>query len=300
MDAKRVGKVVSRTENQTITGGYAKRRLDPFAQSRFDKGATHLDLSALKKGSSSSDTPQKSAEQEIRAVQFPDGTIIEVPLMPKEQKEELEKRLSPLSQEQRQRLLSQTKTWGRDIFDEMANNSKGLQLGNYSAGLTASTGFTMEQYVLTAGAQSEAQTYQDLTLLGVDGMEKNLTDYMTQLSDKHDNLETMRVDVAELNEMLEGWPPGETQRFSWHEMTRDANGQEQFVEHKNVEMNKEDAQKLVEKLGLQIDAGMTMSNLEQVKLQTMVQDYQKAMNVISNILKSQDDTLRNTIANAKA
>lgn len=300
MDAKRVGKVVSRTENQTITGGYAKRRLDPFAQSGFDKGATHLDLSALKKGSSASETAPKATEQEIRAVQFPDGTIIEVPLMPKEQKEELEKRLSPLSQEQRQRLLSQTKTWGRDIFDEMANNSKGLQLGNYSAGLTASTGFTMEQYVLTAGAQSEAQTYQDLTLLGVDGMEKNLTDYMTQLSDKHDNLETMRVDVAELNEMLEGWPPGETQRFSWHEMTRDANGQEQFVEHKNVEMNKEDAQKLVEKLGLQIDAGMTMSNLEQVKLQTMVQDYQKAMNVISNILKSQDDTLRNTIANAKA
>jgi hypothetical protein len=110
----------------------------------------------------------------------------------------------------------------------------------------------------------------------------------------------MRTDIAELQDMITGWPEGtEKQHFEWTEVTYDDDGK-MIVTQKEADLTKEEAGELRDKLEGLLASHKDVNEMDQFQLQQMTEEYQRALNTLTTMLKEMHDTMKSIIQNTKA
>jgi len=306
MSKMRIDEVTTSTI-QTLDNETARlqRRKELHKGSSFERsgpetfaGIGRTDLSAIKAGSSES-----PATVEAKSIihTLPDGTEIEIPQLSADDRAKAEAILVRLSPDGQSQLIASAEDLGAAVWNEVLQNPEGVNVGSSSAGLSNAANNSYEVYTATTGENNRNNVTEGLLVTGMAGVEQNLFGFFDQLQGKQTLGNGMRADIAELTGMLADWPAGaQTQVFSYSEVVLNADGTTKVIEHKNEVLTKEQAQALLEKLQGQQDALSTITSMDSNKLQLMTERYQQAMSVLSNIIKSQDETRKGIIANAKA
>jgi hypothetical protein len=202
--------------------------------------------------------------------------------------------------EHREAYEARCKKMGELVLEDMAQNPEGLRVGKISAALSQEGATTYEQsLVFNSQANHEAAVSQAVGAPIV-GLESNLRDFLEKHERERQMGEELRTDVAELNDMIASWPEGGgTQTFTYRELVTDADGNKSLVE-KTVTLTKEEAMALATAQEQLANGLGSMTQIETVTLQVMVQVYNQAMTTFSNLMKAYEDNLRGIIQNAKA
>jgi hypothetical protein len=286
---------------------HLKRRKELNQVSGFDRespetfsGIGRHDLSALKKQDGAPSTIGNDASQKA-VYALADGQTLELPRLSESDREKIAATFATIDPAKRPQLEQAGMGLGAAIFAELEGKPIGVAVSSISAGLQSSIDQTYETYLLTTGQSNASNATEGVLFAGMNGVEQNLYDFFEEVQDRQSQANELRTDITELESMLAEWPDGqETQLFSWHEIVFSEDGTTTVVEHKNEPLTKEQAQELLDKLNTQQDSMSTISTQDQFKLQQMTEKYQQAMETLSNILKSQDDTQKGIISNIKA
>ncbi|MBI5510249.1 MAG: hypothetical protein HY903_15945 [Deltaproteobacteria bacterium] len=305
MSKVRVDEISQKTLTPTTTPAeQVRRRKDVHGRSSFERnpatfaGIGKADLSALKAGAT---TPAASPTAAPITYQLQDGTVLEIPQLSADDRAKVEAILAKLTPDKRARLQASSDELGDAVWDEVEESAGVPGVTGASAGLKNAADKNYETYVVTTGGKINDGANEDLLVLGLSGVENTLFGFFGQIQAKANQSNEMRADIAELEGMLADWPAGkDKQVFSWREVVINPDGTTKVIEHKNEELTKDQAAALLSKLKGQQDALQTISTQDGFKLQMMTEKYQQAMNVLSNILKAQDDTRKGIIGNVKA
>ena len=113
--------------------------------------------------------------------------------------------------------------------------------------------------------------------------------------------EDLRTDQADIRSALADWPDdGSTEFFDYREVKFNDDGSYAIVEHYDVELTKAEAEALLMELEGQIASMGQFDQRSMYTLQNMVQKFQQAMNIASNIMKQQHETEKAIIQNVRA
>jgi hypothetical protein len=302
----RVDEIANRSSEQASEAqAPLRRRKDLHKTSQFERqrpeafaGIGHPDLTAVKSGAA---TAPARVERKSIVYALPGGEELQIPQLSDVERAKAEAALAKLSPEGRARVVQSAEELGAATWDEVENQSEGLKVGSFSAGYSDAANAAYEVYAATTGEDDRNKVTEDLLFVGMSGVESNLVEFYNDVKGRADLGNEAKADAAELEAMLADWPAGkDTQLFSWREIIANPDGSVKVVEHKNEALTKEQAQELLGKLKAQSDTMDTITSQDTFKLQMKVQKYQEAMTSLSNIIKSQDDTRKAIIANAKA
>ena len=309
MDVSRIDSVQSYGQTRPTTE-QAKKRLALHESSSFAKGTSGIDLTAIK-----NPVDAVNNTQEGRILQTRDGNEIEIPTLDAETRAKVNALHAKVSEAGRLRLQAAGLEVGRAAFAYVAATramAKGEPTGRAQLEAASSALYGATQANLAAVANevyskppsglsqkqfNDAMT--DAMTNGMAGVEGDLNATMQRFAKKAQMAETIDTDVAELNDMLADWPEGSSQSFTWHEASKDENGNWSIVE-KSGTLSKEQAEQLKTKLEADSQGLNSMSAIEMQMLQVQVQDYQQAMTTLSNVMKAYDDNLKGIIQNVKA
>jgi hypothetical protein len=310
MDVSRIDSVQSYGQTRQVNNEQAKKRLALHESSSFAKGASGIDLSAIK-----NPVDAVNNSQEARILRTRDGQEIEIPTLDAETRAKAAALYAKVSEAGRQRLQLAGLEVGRAAFAYVAATramAKGEPTGRaqleaatsalYSAAQANLAAVANEQYGKPPSGLSQSQfnnAMTDAMTNGMAGVEGDLNATMQRFYEKAQMSETVDTDIAELNDMLANWPEGSSQSFTWHEAVKDENGNYSIVE-KSGTLTKEQAEDLKHKLDAEANGLNSMSAIEMQMLQVQVQDYQQAMTTLSNVMKAYDDNLKGIIQNVKA
>lgn len=119
--------------------------------------------------------------------------------------------------------------------------------------------------------------------------ENEVFDIAQQIQENLDAKKQLRADIAELRDIItnDSWPA----KFSYH----DENGNEVAV----VLSTLDEAKALLEKLEQSLQTLSDISQMMQLELQDAMNKQQQAMQILSNIMKNQHDTLKAIIQNMR-
>lgn len=198
-----------------------------------------------------------------------------------------------LSAEQRPRLEAASLDLGQALLGAGS-------AGTGSPALEEATATALATYVTTTGAEDYARISQDFMYMAMSGMESQLRDFTDRLSQNMELGQDLRTSCTELRDMLSDWPEGETQSFSWTEVTYDDENNPLVVRHEDEALTKDDAEKLLTTLETQLAGVSDVSELAKLDLQQVYQDYQQAVQTLTSIQKTMHDDAMKIVANMKA
>ena len=123
-----------------------------------------------------------------------------------------------------------------------------------------------------------------------------MDDYAKEVDGQNKMVDQVRVQYANLSDALANWPEGkDTMAFTWTSLDKQTNTP---VVQTGV-LTKEQAQAKMQEMRDTIDSMGASSQVQQLRLQKMVQDYQQATNLMSNLLKFEYDTAKSIIGNIR-
>jgi hypothetical protein len=189
------------------------------------------------------------------------------------------------------------------IYSEGKDNLDGVNVGSFSAPLVNALGNSLEVFMTTSGVDKADNAVQGVMFGAMVGIEQDLSNFASNLKDKINMSSEMRTDITELqNELADPtWTDSDTdtRSFSWREIETDADGNVTgFTEHTG-ELNKAQAQTKLKELEEQRATLGDFTEMMKFDLQQMSENYQQALNTLSNLLKSQHDSLMAIIRNVK-
>lgn len=276
-----------------------KPRVQLHASSSFERGASHLDLSALKSGNA---TGADASEQQPKSFihVMADGTELEVRTPMAEARARVAALRAGLSPDRRPAFDAQCSAMGQALQDELTSNPTGITTGSMSAGFTASAQQTYEVALLTTGQRAHEEAVTDSLYMGISGMEANIRKVIESHEAERQMGDEVRVDAAELRELLGAWPEdGSAQTFTFRTVVTNPDGTKTLVEQ-TVTLTKEEAMALLKELDRQVESLGSFGTVEAAMLQQMVNVYNQAMNTLSNTMKGYEDNLKGIINNVKA
>ncbi|OGQ91059.1 MAG: hypothetical protein A2289_05175 [Deltaproteobacteria bacterium RIFOXYA12_FULL_58_15] len=296
------GRSVAREQEQEQL--QVRRRQELHQSSQFDRngpatvmGIGKTDLSALGNGT----TQSLSDKPRFINHTFTNGQRIDIPRLTERQQvvvDEAFARLAPSSREKLQKILMDL---GKAAWDEDEAKPNGIEVNSVSTDLQDATNMTYEQWMMSEGNDQRDGASETLIFEGVWGVEKNLHNFFFEVAEREQFGNETRAYVNELEAMLADWPDdGSTETFSYREITIGEDGKATIVDHKDEQLTKEEAQKLLDRLEPQAEAIASVVNQDIYKLQYMVERYQQLTSTLSNILKNQDDTRKGIINNIRA
>jgi hypothetical protein len=202
--------------------------------------------------------------------------------------------------DQQQALQGSFDSLARAIYQEGSSNPSGIEIGSFSSGLVSQLGQTFEQYMVTTGVQESDGALQGVMFGAMVGIEQDLGSFAQDLQNKLNLAGELRTDITEIRTELGDWPDADEKRaFSWTEVATDDNGNVS-VTQKTGELTKAEAETLLGKLEMQLTSLTELNEMQKFDLQTKTHDYQQALSTLSNLLKSQHDSLMAIIRNLKA
>jgi hypothetical protein len=162
-----------------------------------------------------------------------------------------------------------------------------------TSAITAAASTYVAATSTSSGSGGYDSTVQAVAYMGVQGLQQSLGSYASQMQAQIDNENTVRTDQNELSSAVADWPSGTTtQTFTYHDV--DANGNLQtYTADLTQDQAKTEASNLTNTLSSMGDDTQMM----QMQLQNMEQNYQQGVTTISNIMKMQYDMVKNTIGN---
>lgn len=215
-----------------------------------------------------------------------------------EQLQRLDGLFGAMSPEQRANLSREGSKLTELILTEAQRNPPALEGGPLSSGLAGQLATTASS--LTQGQQdveaSDAMT--GIMFTALEGYNDDLRGLSTTLKENLGYAEELRTQMTELRDMVSDWPEGETQEYSWIEVTRDSAGNLHVEEH-TKELTQKDAEELMNKLDSQKTSLTDLTDLQRHDLQHLYQKKQQATQLISNLMKSMHDTLSSIIRNMR-
>lgn len=148
-------------------------------------------------------------------------------------------------------------------------------------------------YQAATGSGNYDQTVQATAYMGVQGLQQSLGNYASQMQTQINNQNTLRTDQNELQTAVADWPSGTTtQSFTYHDV--DANGNMQTY---TADLTQDQAKTQADNLSKTLSTMGDDTQMMQMQLQNMEQNYQQGVSTISNIMKMQYDMVKNTIGN---
>jgi hypothetical protein len=151
-----------------------------------------------------------------------------------------------------------------------------------------------QTYQGVSGPQSYDNTVEAVSYMGVLGLQNELFDFAKQVQSNVDSQNVIRVDLQDLNQVLQNWPAGAaTQNFSWTDFDKYGKA----VHHDNVPLTQDQATSLQDSLRSELTSMTDTNQTQQLHLQDMTQKYQEGINTISNLLKFEHDTVKSIINN---
>lgn len=162
-----------------------------------------------------------------------------------------------------------------------------------TAGINAAVSTAASTYQTATGDGGYDSTVQAVAYMGVQGLQQGLGQYASQMQNQINNQNTVRTDQNELTTAVADWPSGTTtQTFTYHDV--DANGNLQTY---TADLTQEQAKTEANNLSNTLSSMGDDTQMMQMQLQNMEQNYQQGVTTISNIMKMQYDMVKNTIGN---
>ncbi len=273
MTVQRIDRVQERQQIHHVEAEQTQRRLNLFTANSFER---------------------------VDSVRFTDGATLAIPTMTERDREEVAKLFANIPPEKQPVLNQASVNFGDALYNETKVNPAGVKVGSFSSGLVDAANQSLETFVVTTGKTQADDAAKGVIFMGLVGLEGNLADMAKGVEAKTQLAADMRTDIAELREALSDWPDdGSKKSFTWTENITDKDGNVITVTREG-ELTKEEAQALMEKLDGQLSSLRDMTELDRYDLQTKVQDYQQALQTLTEMMKAQHDQLMRTIANLKA
>ncbi|MBC7793231.1 MAG: hypothetical protein H7Z43_05960 [Clostridia bacterium] len=168
-------------------------------------------------------------------------------------------------------------------------------LSTASSGSLSSTS-SAQSSTYSSGTVSN-DTVDDVLAFGVGYAEAQTKQIADQLQIALDAKKDIREQSAELGDMITHWPsPQETSTQSFTYNAYDAETGK--VTSITVTLTKAEAEDLKKNLDGQVETFTELTQMMQFDLQQKYQDQQQTISVLSEIMKSMHDTMKNTIAHA--
>jgi hypothetical protein len=282
-----------------------EQRLHLYAQNQFESqrptfaGIGKLDLSALHSTSdqSADSAADKSQEaQETLSLRMRDGTYLEIPLMPKSDRHEVEGWLQ--SADHGTQVLATAKKLAAATYNEMR---QGRDEHNHSLEYEHAAQTSYQQDVTVLPPEGSANREGQLVLMGLYGSEQNLKDFFNKVRSEQGVATELKEDIAELEEMLIDWPEnGGSEQFDYRDVRFNDDGSITVVGHEGSFLTRAEAEALLNKLKAKVETLGQFENRDMMQLQWMVNRYQQSMTILTNILKNKHDTHKAIIANVRA
>lgn len=288
-----------------VVGAEARRRLVLHSQSVLEArpatfanlGRPDLSLAAAKGGDRERQAKQPSNAEESVQILGPDGSVVTLPAADSSVRVRLERIRGQTPEPHRSALERGLVRLGDAVFTDVAVHRGAL--AEPSATVVDEGGRTFQSYMFANGAMSREETRENAAILGVGAVERSLYGFFDKLRQEQQLEQEVRTDIAELEAALAGWQ-GATEVFNYHEVVRQPDGTATLVEHRDVSLTKEQAQALLSQLqGEETGLGQVQQR-DFMMLQQMVNNYQQAMTVASNVLKQHAETHKTLIANVRA
>ncbi len=281
-----------------------RRRLEPFAVSAVERGRPPVDLSAADPARAAGRdraSPGAGGERPPLAIALPDGTLLELPLLPLATQQRVDEVLRRVSPEKRAGLERSARRLGDAAAEDVEAHRDCSAAGpdrrrRAAAALTTAAG---EVEDILADGDEQADRRREGLFVGLAAVERGLVELFEAFGRRQELAREVRAEAAELEEMLASWPPGAVQSFGYTDVAAGAGGTPSPVE-KNVTLTEPQARALAEELRQRAGDLATLSTVDGYRLQKTVQDYQQVTTTLSNILKSTDETARGAIANIQA
>ena len=283
------------------------QRVHLYVHSQFEKarpsfaGIGKQDLSALGKSSNNDQHHSPAAGSEVEeslCLKMRDGTLLEIPLLSKADRERAEEILGSASPHQAQSTLQAARDLGTRVYHEIKTADTNV---DHSLATAQAAQMSYRETMSIVTQESQTAQEKDALLMGMYGVEKNLRGYFTKVQGEQHLASEVREDIAVLEDMLADWPDdGSTELIDYREVRFSSDGTPSVVEHQGAALTKEEAQALLNKLKGNVETLGHFENQDMMMLQFMVNRYQQAMNTLSNILKSKNDTHKGIIGNIRA
>ncbi|MCK5690639.1 hypothetical protein KAI87_15270, partial [Myxococcota bacterium] len=265
---------------------------DLHAASTFEKapksfsGIGQPDLSAIAGTQSTTLVPALSEIPRSEHISLKGGKVIELPRLSEKQEHDSQALLSSAGDQNRLRLEEASLKFGQALLtspDDIPGD-----LVTTTGALQVPVDETYEVYMTTTGIDERSDATSEVMLMGLSGIENGLSDFYKEIVGKENTATEVEAEAQELAAMLEDWPDdGTTETFTYHETTINDDGTLGVIEHKDVELSKAEATALLSKLNGQVDGISALTQRDFYELQNLVQKFQQAMNIMSNILKNQ-------------
>ncbi len=286
MEVKRIqsGQPVSQIGTEKAQDQRHRREL--YKTSAFDTAGSRQDLSALnpEKAKAQAETVDAINDQQPRSLSYrlPNGTLLEIPCLCGAERKSVDRIYERLQAEQRDELVTVARRLSKGCLEAAAQGPEALQSASAALKQDASA-------VETLVAIAEDEGYDVASkgmLVGIEAMEQNISDVFKFMEQKQATVDGSRSELVELRQMLGDWPDdGSKQTFTYHELVNNPDGSISAVEHKDAELTKEQAQDLVDSLDSTVESALSLSAMEQSRVQVMVNQYQQAVTAVSNIMK---------------
>jgi hypothetical protein len=241
-----------------------------------------------------------STFERARSLAFNDGTRVDVPSMSEEDRNTAGRIFASIPTEKQAAVQAAFDALANAIYDESKKNPQGIQVGSFSSGLTNQLNQSTEVFVVTTGKAQADQAVQGVMFGAMIGIEQDLGNFAQNVQDRLNLAGTVRTDVTELRNELSDWDdPNEKRHFEWTEVTFDEAGN-MHVEKKEGDLDKKEAEELLEKLEMQMETLSDMNEMMKFDLQQKTHDYQQALGTLSGLLKASHESLMAIIRNVKA
>jgi hypothetical protein len=136
-------------------------------------------------------------------------------------------------------------------------------------------------------------TVQAVAYMGVQGLQTELGQYAQTMQGSVNQQNTIRVDQSELSQAVADWPAGtDTQTFTFHNV--DSNG---MLQTYTQSLTQSQTKSMADTLSNTLATLSDQTQLQQMNLQNMSQNYQQGVTTISNLIRMQYDMVKNTIGN---
>lgn len=250
-------------------------------------------------------TVPKLSDDAVASVHVPGSGRVSAPPVERGHRELIESVYQAIPEQHRALFLETSLQVGQHTMEELERNPSGLAEAKFSD--------EFEQQLLAAEQRALAPiTHDDVhpnreALEGMRlrismmmyGAERYLRDHIEGMGETIELDQDTRAAIAELKEMLADWPEGHTERFSYSEVVEGDNGERQVVERSNVQLTRQQAEELLQKLQQQLEVTGGMTTMARLEMQKRVQEHRRAMDALSNILKNMHDTQKTMINNVR-
>lgn len=241
---------------------------------------------------------QLSSFERVSSVAFADGSQVIIPHMSASDAATATAIFAKANPDARLRLEAAVLGLADAIKAEVQGNPGGLK-SSVSSGLTGALNQTLEVFMVDSLPVMHGEVVQGIMFGAMAGIEQDVADFAHMVQGNQEAAAELRTDITELREMISDWPEGSTQHFTWHECESMPDGSVRVVE-KEGELTKDQAVALMDKLESQKTNITETTEMQKFDLQTMTHNYQQGLQVLSELMKAQHDSLMRIIQNAKA